>query len=756
MMAWYSRARSSLSSPIRAFRSTMSVSELLGSVGERFGTAPSSRERVEKIHVRLHRPVDSRHLGIARLDDVVFVRRVGPAPMAQPENAGRHPERLTGERHPGPRAGQPGPEQRIDPRLPVGCHHRLDQLRIRIGLGRVVAPGKLHLDVAEAVLGQVRLEQLEGALGRHVRHQTEVELGYGPARQDGLPTRAGPSGHQALDVDRGLRHQPELGVVKRLVAEPALDPQGPLHPRLALFRDRCLEDGLLPRGERLDLAEEPLDRRGVAVRLDECAKSLHQVPDRAVDRRLEAGVNVDAGAAAPLLPARHQFHLDDALGAEVDFDRPVGRLAGQGNDDAERFPERGFHFGLEDDLAEVGRSDLLFPLAHQHQIDRELLPGRREGVQRGEEGGLRPLGIGRPAAHDHLAEAGLVHQPGLERRRAPLGGVVLLDVVHEVDGEGVLRPGVDGTEDARLARRGNQLHLLEAGLPRQPGHVLGPLRISLVLRGDGWEGNPVLEHFHGGVVLPGDLGHDGGLVLLLEREGGPSADRDRGGAGGRSLDKGPAVERLVAMGIHGASGEVLGRDPYPPGAVPAIVPPRNFAISRRYWLTPPRRVRTMIAISFRHALRSLRRTPAFTLTAILTLVIGVGAVAAIFAVVNGVLLKPLPDGDPGRLVGTWHDLPPLSLTKANQTAGTYFTYKKFSRSIENIGVYQEGAANVSEAAGASEPQRLAAAWVTASLIPTLQVLPLLGRNFSDAEDLPRGPWRASSSRSCSEWMRPIR
>jgi len=164
----------------------------------------------------------------------------------------------------------------------------------------------------------------------------------------------------------------------------------------------------------------------------------------------------------------------------------------------------------------------------------------------------------------------------------------------------------------------------------------------------------------------------------------------------------------------------------------------------------------MIAISFRHALQSLRRTPAFTLTAILTLVIGVGAVAAIFAVVNGVLLKPLPDGDPGRLVGTWHDLPPLSLTKANQTAGTYFTYKKFSRSIENIGVYQEGAANVSEAAGASEPQRLAAAWVTASLIPTLQVLPLLGRNFSDAEDLPRGPWRASSSRSCSEWMRPIR
>ncbi len=146
----------------------------------------------------------------------------------------------------------------------------------------------------------------------------------------------------------------------------------------------------------------------------------------------------------------------------------------------------------------------------------------------------------------------------------------------------------------------------------------------------------------------------------------------------------------------------------------------------------------MVAVPIRHASRSLRRTPAFTLTAMLTLILGIGAVAAIFAVVNGVLLTPLPYGNPDRLVGTWHDLPPLSMTKANQTSATYFTYKKLARSIENIGLYQESAANVSEAGGASEPQRLAAAWITASLIPTLQVAPLLGRNFTDAEDLPRG------------------
>ena len=147
----------------------------------------------------------------------------------------------------------------------------------------------------------------------------------------------------------------------------------------------------------------------------------------------------------------------------------------------------------------------------------------------------------------------------------------------------------------------------------------------------------------------------------------------------------------------------------------------------------------MVAIPIRHASRSLRRTPAFTLTAILTLVIGMGAVAAIFAVVSGVLLRPLPYGSPDRLVGAWHDLPPLSMHKASQTSGTYFTYKKLAHSIENIGLYQESAVNVSEAGGAGEPQRLATAWITASLIPTLQVAPLLGRNFTDAEDLPHGP-----------------
>jgi putative ABC transport system permease protein len=147
----------------------------------------------------------------------------------------------------------------------------------------------------------------------------------------------------------------------------------------------------------------------------------------------------------------------------------------------------------------------------------------------------------------------------------------------------------------------------------------------------------------------------------------------------------------------------------------------------------------MLLSSLRPAARSLLRAPAFTLTATAALVLGIGAVVAIYALVNGVLLRPLPYGNPDRLVGAWHDLPGVSIPKANQTAGTYFTYRKLARSIEAIGIYEDAAVNVSDPRGGSEPQRIASAYVTASVIPVLGVRPLVGRNFTEAEDLPNGP-----------------
>ena len=141
----------------------------------------------------------------------------------------------------------------------------------------------------------------------------------------------------------------------------------------------------------------------------------------------------------------------------------------------------------------------------------------------------------------------------------------------------------------------------------------------------------------------------------------------------------------------------------------------------------------------RPAWRSLRRSPAFTITASLTLVIGIGASVAIFALVNGVLLRPLPYGNPDRLVVPFHAMQLVGLAKGNQTAGTYWTYKRFAKSIEGIGLVQQNAVNVSDARGGSEPQRVTTARVTASLIPLMQVTPLVGRTFTDADDQPKGP-----------------
>ncbi|MFI5311498.1 MAG: ABC transporter permease [Gemmatimonadales bacterium] len=140
----------------------------------------------------------------------------------------------------------------------------------------------------------------------------------------------------------------------------------------------------------------------------------------------------------------------------------------------------------------------------------------------------------------------------------------------------------------------------------------------------------------------------------------------------------------------------------------------------------------------RHAWRSLRRTPVFTIADTLTLVIGIAASVMIFVLVNGVLLRPLPYGNPDRLVGAWFDLPPLNMTHAQQTQTTYYTFQRLAHTIDGIGLYQDGTADISEPGGKSEPQHLTVAWMTATLLPVLEVSPIRGRNFTAEEDTPNG------------------
>jgi predicted permease len=150
-------------------------------------------------------------------------------------------------------------------------------------------------------------------------------------------------------------------------------------------------------------------------------------------------------------------------------------------------------------------------------------------------------------------------------------------------------------------------------------------------------------------------------------------------------------------------------------------------------------------MSLRHALRSLSRTPVFTVAALLTLVLGIGSVAAMFAIVYGVLLAPLAYGHPDRLISV--NLQTPEVRRIQQSPAVYFTYKRFARRLDDIGFYRTGNANIWTDGDGDAPERVTATWVTASTIQMLQVKPLLGRSFANDEDRPNSPTVAIISES---------
>ena len=96
----------------------------------------------------------------------------------------------------------------------------------------------------------------------------------------------------------------------------------------------------------------------------------------------------------------------------------------------------------------------------------------------------------------------------------------------------------------------------------------------------------------------------------------------------------------------------------------------------------------LLPARLRRTVRRLLRTPLFSAVAILTLAVGIGANAAIFSVVNGVLLKPLPFQEPDRLVGVWHTAPGHEPAAARTRRPTnYFVYRDEDRTFEDIGLW---------------------------------------------------------------------
>lgn len=134
----------------------------------------------------------------------------------------------------------------------------------------------------------------------------------------------------------------------------------------------------------------------------------------------------------------------------------------------------------------------------------------------------------------------------------------------------------------------------------------------------------------------------------------------------------------------------------------------------------------------RYALRTMAKSPGFTVVAALALALGIGANTAIFSVVNALLLKPLPYAESDRIVAVWNywtDWPRVWLSEPE-----LFDYQRQSEVFERVGAYQRQGFNLT---GGDAPARVLGGTVSADLFTVLGAKPVLGRTFTTQEDRPK-------------------
>src|SRR5712691_2231531 len=136
----------------------------------------------------------------------------------------------------------------------------------------------------------------------------------------------------------------------------------------------------------------------------------------------------------------------------------------------------------------------------------------------------------------------------------------------------------------------------------------------------------------------------------------------------------------------------------------------------------------------RYGARMLAKKPAFSIVAVITLALGIGANTAIFSVVNAVLLRPLPFHDPGQLVTVWERNPKQGYEQNPPAAGNYADWRDQNRVFAQTAIYAPSKKfNLSLE---DQPERITGAAVSASLFELLGVAPVQGRVFSSEEEQP--------------------
>src|SRR5215472_4838133 len=135
-------------------------------------------------------------------------------------------------------------------------------------------------------------------------------------------------------------------------------------------------------------------------------------------------------------------------------------------------------------------------------------------------------------------------------------------------------------------------------------------------------------------------------------------------------------------------------------------------------------------------MRRLWRAPVFTVITLITLAAGVGANIAVFSVVEGVLLKPLPYPHPESLVGVWHTAPGLNIDEMNMSPANYFIDREQNQVFTDIGMYEGDSVSVT---GQGNPEQVQALDVTDGVLAILGAPPMLGRWFNRADAVPGNP-----------------
>jgi predicted permease len=179
-----------------------------------------------------------------------------------------------------------------------------------------------------------------------------------------------------------------------------------------------------------------------------------------------------------------------------------------------------------------------------------------------------------------------------------------------------------------------------------------------------------------------------------------------------------------------AMDQASGRDPLVAAEAPYAAK-RRFGNVTRY----TEETRDMSGLGFfdmlrqdgRFALRTFRHAPMFTAVAVVTIALGIGATAAIFSVVDGLILKPLPYPEADRIVQVWMDNRRLKLAEDIHSIPNLMDLKAQNQTLSHLAPYYQGGANLT---GAGEPQRIAVGVMAAEAMAALGTRPLIGQLFT--------------------------